>query len=232
MAKISLLLPTRQRRSWLARMYESAMRTADKPEEVEVVAYVDEDDGSYDGLELPRLKIVRGPRIILSEMWNACFAASGGEYLMHCGDDLVYKSQGWDTEMTSAIDAYPGKIAVVWGDDYDDGTSRHDFGTHCMIHRNWVETVGYFVPPYFVSDYNDTFFNDLGEKLHVRRYLHHVKVEHMHFTRGKAEIDRNTQERLDRHAAYKPEDIYFGPKFQAEMEQKRELLQKFIEAHR
>lgn len=229
--KISLLLPSRQRRNDLIRFYNSAMETADNPKDIEVVVYIDNDDGAYDGLELPRMTIIRGERIVLSEMWNACYKACKGDYLMHCGDDLVFKSKGWDTEMTQAIDSYPGKIAVVWGDDYDDGTSRHDFGTHCMIHRNWAETVGYFVPPYFVSDYNDTFFNDVGEKLHVRKYLHHVKVEHMHFSRGKADIDRNTQERLDRHAAYKPEDIYHGAEFQAEMEQKRELLQEFIKEH-
>lgn len=225
---ISLLLPTRQRREQFTRFCNSALQTADDPSEVEIVAYVDDDDGSYDGLEMLNLVVVRGPRVVLSEMWNACWKAASGEYFMHCGDDLVFKTHGWDREFTKAIDDFPGKIAFVWGDDLNDESQRNEFGTHGMVHKNWTDVVGYFCPPYFVSDYNDTFFNDLSRKLHVQRYLHHVKTEHMHYSLGKSEIDQNTRERLERHANEHPEEIYNSPKFQAEMEQKREALQAFI----
>lgn len=226
--KISLLVPTRQRREQLSRFYVSAMNMADTPHEVEVVAYIDNDDDSYKGLKLPRLRFVVGPRVILSEMWNECWRNAEGEYFMHCGDDLVFKSKGWDTEMTEAIDSFPGKIAFVWGDDFNDESQRNEFGTHGMVHKNWTNVVGYFCPPYFASDYNDTFFNEVAEKLHVRRYLHQVKTEHMHYSLGKAEIDQNTRDRLARHEKEHPEDIYNSLWFQAEMEQKREKLQEFI----
>ncbi len=228
--KISILVPSRQRRNSLMQMYNSAMDMADNPRDVEVVVYADEDDTQYNDMGFLRMKVLRGPRIVLSEMWNACWKQAKGEYFLHAGDDLRFRSKGWDTEMTKAIDEYPKKIAVVWGDDWLDGTYRNESGTHCMVHKNWTDTVGYFVPPYFVSDYNDTFFNDLGEKLHVRKYLHHVKIEHLHFTLGKAEIDDNTRERLERHEKQHPDQIYKSDWFQAEIEQKREALQEFIHA--
>lgn len=225
---ISLLLPTRQRREELARFYVSAMNMADRPHEVEVVAYVDNDDDSYKGLKLPRLTFVVGPRLVLSEEWNECWRQAKGEYFMHCGDDLVFRSKGWDTHMTEAIDSYPGKIAFVWGDDHNDESQRNEFGTHGMVHKNWTDVIGRFVPPYFVSDYNDTWFNDVAKALNVRRYLHEVKTEHMHFSLGKSEIDQNTKERLARHEANDPGQIYNSPEKQAERQQEIEKLRAFI----
>lgn len=226
--KISLLLPTRQRRKELTRFYVSAMNMADRPNDVEVVAYVDHDDESYKGLKLPRLRFVVGPRLVLSEEWNECWRHAKGEYFMHCGDDLVFKSKGWDTMMTEAIDAYPGKIAFVWGDDFNSDSQRNEFGTHGMVHKNWTDVIGRFVPPYFVSDFNDTWFNDAAQAMNVRRYLHEVKTEHMHFSLGKSEIDDNTRERLARHETQHPEEIYNSREKRAERQQEIEKLREFI----
>ena len=50
---------------------------------------------------------------------------------------------------------------------------RKNFLTHGFLHRNWVETVGYFVPPYFSSDFNDTWLNEvadmIGRKIYSRK---------------------------------------------------------------
>jgi hypothetical protein len=229
--KISLLLPTRQRRKELIRFWTSAMNMADQPSDVEVVAYVDHDDVStYEGLKLRGLTFIIGPRIVLSEGWNECWRAAKGEYFMHCGDDLVFRSKGWDTAFTEAIDAYPGKIAFVWGDDLNSDSQRNEFGTHGMVHKNWTDVVGRFVPPYFESDYNDTWFNDVAQTLNVRRYLHDVKTEHMHFSLGKSDMDNNTKERLVRHERQQPDRIYNSLEKQAERALEVERLREFINA--
>lgn len=227
----SLLLPTRQRPGNMVRLYESVMGTADKPETVEIVCYIDNDDQSYDALECPRLVKIRGPRtfdgkVNLSEMWNACWRAARGDYFMHAGDDLVFKSPHWDTLIKEAIDARPGKICFAWGNDFQPDSQRNVFGTHGFIHRNWTDVVGRFVPPYFVSDYNDTWLNDVGEALHVRTYVHNVWTEHMHYSLGKAEVDENTKERLERHNQDNPEKIYQdkAEERQAEIEKLREFI--------
>lgn len=209
------------------RLYNSAMDTADNPEAIEFVIYVDDDDGSYDNLELPRLKKIRGERIVLSKMWNACYEAATGDIFHHCGDDNVFRTQGWDTVVRGAFKQESDHIMFVYGNDGNGESERNQFGTHGFVHRNWVKVVGYFVPPYFVSDYNDTFLNDVAKKLGRHRFVD-ILIEHMHYSLGKMEVDQNTRDRLNRHASQKPDMLYNSDEFQKEMEEKREKLQEFI----
>lgn len=228
MVDISLLVPSRQRPEGLKRLYQSALDTADRPEHIEVVTYIDDDDDSYDKMDFYNLVKVRGPRIVLSEMWNECWKASHGNYLGHMGDDIVFRTEGWDTAVKQAIDSYPGSIAFVWGNDMNGESAKNEFGTHGFIHHMWADLSGYFVPPYFVSDYNDTWFNDVAEKLGVRLYLENVVTEHMHFSLGKSEIDQNTQDRLDRHAREKPQELYNTQEMRIARLAQAERLRRFI----
>lgn len=226
---ISLLLPTRQRRERFVGFYNSAMETADSPEQVEVVAYVDNDDNSYDGLKLPRLTLVRGPRIVLSEMWNKCWENAKGTIYGHMGDDILFRTKSWDTEIINAIDSFPAKIGFVWCNDVSDESQRNEFGTHGFIHKNWTDVIGRFLPPYFASDYNDTWLNEISKSLGKQKYLHHIITEHMHVSLGKSEMDDNTRERLERHARTKPEDIYNSREKAIERLDETEKLRQYVE---
>lgn len=230
--RISVLLPTRQRPQQLVRMVDSILETAHLPEQIEVVVYVDDDDQSYDGLNLGIETVwVRGPRSHnglvgnLSVMWNHCYAASSGDIVMHCGDDIIFRTPDWDDVVRSAFDAVEDKVLFAFGDDgYQTGLN---FGTHGFIHRKWVEAVGYFVPPYFVSDYNDVFLNDVA-KLVDRHLEIPIYTEHMHWCAGKAVIDQNTQERLDRHAEHRPQELYFSDRVQGEIQDAANALRAIM----
>ena len=193
-----------------------------------MVTYIDDDDPSYDALELDIDWVrVRGGRQIdglvnLSVMWNRCYEASSGDILMHCGDDIVFRTPGWDDIVRQAFDSTPDDILFAFGrDGYQDG---NNFGTHGFIHRKWVETVGFFVPPYFVSDYNDTFLNDVAKRIggHVEIPIY---TEHMHHCAGKAFIDQNTAERLARHQQHDPGALYASDRVQNEIVTAAERLQ-------
>lgn len=227
--QISLLLPTRQRPEQLKRFYDSAMETSDNPNRLEVVAYVDNDDNSYDGIKLSRLKIVRGERVILSEMWNRCYENAKGDIFGHMGDDIIFRTKGWDTAVRNAINERPGKVCFAWCNDMSPESDRHEFGTHGFVHRNWTTIVGRFVPPYFASDYNDTWFNDVAKALGVNTYLHNYITEHMHHSLGKAEIDQNTRDRLERHARTRPDEIYNSEEKRLEREEEIQKLRQFID---
>ena len=207
---ISLLLPTRQRPDNLARLVESINATK-ASELIELVTYIDEDDDSYDDLELDiTWYTVRGPRNIngivnLSAMWNQCYEVACGDIIMHCGDDIIFRTEAWDVEVYAAFDAVPDKILFAFGrDGYQDG---NNFGTHGFIHRKWIEAVGYLFPPLFVSDYNDTFLNDVSKAIGRHKEIP-IFTEHMHFCCGKAEVDQNTLDRLERHQESGVDELY------------------------
>jgi hypothetical protein len=222
---VSLLLPTRKRPDNLKRFYESAMTLADKPTQIEVIAYVDSDDDSYD-FSLPRLRYVRGPRIVLSEMWNKCHEMAVGPIFGHMGDDIVFRNQGWDTLVKDKFKEYPDKIVFVHGDDMSN-VHLDRFGTHGFLHQNWVDAVGYFVPPYFSSDYNDTWLNEVANMIGRRVYIDDLKTEHMHFAFNKGDVDITHQERLARHENENVGGIYQGKA--AEREADAEKLRRVMQ---
>lgn len=194
---ISVLVPSRARPRWFQRMINSAYQTATYPRRVEYVVWHDEDDDTSLGYYLfdPAYEYVRhlmGPRMLLSECWNACAAAARGEILMHCGDDLTFDTPGWDEMVRRAFRESEDKILFVHGDDL--GPHGQTFGTHGFVHRRWVDAVGYFLPPLFSSDWNDVWLNEVAEML-GRRVLLPFVTEHHHYTFGKSERDITHAER-------------------------------------
>lgn len=184
--RISILVPTRMRRHRLLELYNSIYDTADYPGNVEVVAYVDDDDNSYEGLNLHGLTIVQGPRLSISEAWNECWKRAKGPYFGLFGDDVVFRSEGWDTAVLDRFKGFDDKIAYVFG--YDGSPYGDTFGTHGFIHKNWADTVGYFVAPYFKANYVDKWLNDVA--IELGRHAHIDKLfEHMHQGFGKAPDD-------------------------------------------
>jgi hypothetical protein len=193
--KISILCPTRGRPEQVKNMLRSLRDTS--TEIPEVVFYVDEDDTTFPEAlwhEYENHKVLRGPRIVLSQMWNKCAEAATGEIFLLCGDDVLFKSPAWDHKVRTAFAAFPDRLVLVHG---DDGIHGNRFGTHCFLHRAWMDAVGYFCPPYFSSDYNDTWFNDVFNALNRRVYLP-IITEHLHPIAGKGKWDKTHKERLER----------------------------------
>ncbi len=221
---VSLLVPTRNRPDNLKRFYDSAMQMADKPTQIEVVAYIDNDDLSYD-FSFSRLRYVRGPRIVLSQMWNKCYEMALGPIYGHMGDDIVFRNKGWDTLVKDKFKEFEDKIVFVHGDDMSN-VHLDQFGTHGFLHKNWVDAVGYFVPPYFSSDYNDTWLNDVANAINRRVYIHDLKTEHMHFAFNKGPVDITHEERLKRHENDNVGGIYQdkAPERDADAEKLRKVM--------
>lgn len=194
---ISVLVPTRNRPASVQRLLDSAYDTA--AYDPEFIFYVDEDDtSSIDVINRHGgdTTLVVGPRVVLSEMWNRCWEKARFDVGMHCGDDIVFRTRDWDDRVVSEFNTCPDKILFVHG---RDGLQDANLGTHGFLHRNWVDTVGYFVPPYFSSDMNDVWLTEVADALDRRRYLPDIYTEHMHPVAGKAELDQTHRERLERH---------------------------------
>ena len=211
---ISILCPTRGRPEFMESLVQSAYETS-KLFDHEFIFYLDEDDqpsiDKYKELtyEFPSTSIetVIGPRINLSEAWNRCYEKADGDILFHAGDDLIFKTRGWDAMVRVQFRESKDKILFIGG---QDGLHppENNFITHGFLHRNWVECVGYFVPPYFSSDYNDTWLNEVADRIGRKIYIKDLFIEHMHPLAGKHFWDRTHLERLERHRKDKPQDLY------------------------
>lgn len=190
----------------MRRLVESGRKTADIPPEF--VFYIDDDDtNSVDTANELGVRYIVGPRIVLSEMWNVCAREASHDILMQCGDDIVFQTDHWDTLVLEEFDKHADKIVLVHG---RDGFQDAALATHGFLHRKWMDTVGYFVPPYFSSDYNDLWLTEVADMLGRCVYLPDVYTEHMHPVVGKASMDSTHQERLIRHVQDRVDQIYAG----------------------
>ena len=196
---ISILCPTRARPSFCFDLVKTALDKAQDPLGLEFIFYTDDDDDASDnffdntlyfledefvGFD-PDKQVIRleGSRIVLSEMWNKCWEQSTSDIFFHAGDDIRFRTDHWDKIVIDSFNSIPDKIAFIFGDDGYEDRRDPNFGTHGFIHRNWTDTVGYFVPPYFSSDYNDTWLNDVSHEI-KRRYKIPIYTEHLHPAAG------------------------------------------------
>lgn len=197
---ISVLVPTRGRPHNMRRMTDSGRETSHG--HVEYVFYIDEDDVPSVNMaeelyeECQDIKWKIGPRILLSSMWNECQQIAAHEIYQHSCDETIYRSAGWDTAVLNAFTHWPDLIGLVYG---RDGIHDQNLATHGFITRAWVDAVGYFVPPYFSSDYNDLWLHEVAQSVGRLQFLPDVFTEHMHPAVGKGPLDQTHQDRLARH---------------------------------
>lgn len=184
MKTISILTPTRQR-PWRAYNYaQSVFKTANHPERVELLFYIDKDDPdleSYVGkqYELSKwnIKFIFGEPMSVSKSWNILAEKCTGDILMMGNDDLIHVTEGWDTVLEEASDDYADEIYCIF---FDDGINH---GKHCAfpaVSRKWYNTLGYFTPGIFEFIANDTWVFDIGTKIDRVRYIPEVLVRHEH----------------------------------------------------
>lgn len=199
---ISLLVPTRGRPKNMKRVWNTAKATAYKPSEIEIIFYMDKDDkkshDTFNKMKCEQVKGIIGERIILSQMWNECYKIAEGVYYQHCGDDIVFSSKNWDRIVMDEFDKFPDRIAFVYGRDREVNQATPNFGTHGFLHKNWIDVVGYFVPPYFSSCMNDKWLTEVAIELKRNIYNPNIYTEHMHYALGKGTKDQTHKDRLAR----------------------------------
>ncbi len=186
---ISILIPTRGRPDNVRRVTNSIFSTAANPVEVEVLFYVDADDGSFP-LELinSNVRVVNGPRLELGILQNILYANCKGDLIMYAGDDVVFHTNNWDSLVLSAFNRENDKLILAYPNCL--ATHAGKMAIHGFLHRNWVETVGYWVRPGRGAAY-DLWHTDVARKLGRLVYLEEVHVEHVHYRQGSAQAARD-----------------------------------------
>jgi hypothetical protein len=172
---------------------------------IEILCYVSDDDDSYSGMELPGVTFVRGPRLTMSDLWNALIPYAHGDIYMLCADDVIFRTRNWDLEIENAFAAVPDRILLAFADDGSPNGKR--FASLPFVSRKWVETVGYFTGPGFSADYSDTWPFDVATMIGRVKHVP-VLIEHCHHVWGKAQMDETYRENQERMARDNPAKLY------------------------
>ena len=190
----SLLLPTRGRVRLVQRLFDSVVQTSSNVGRLEVVLYIDEDDQESREIfhpELSLVKIIGQPGESMGSMNRACYEASQGRYVMLMNDDAVFRTPNWDACVLDLASRFPDEIALVYGNDLDQGETVPTFP---IVSRTVVEIVGEICPRGYRNLHIESHILDIFKQLARMGYdricyLDDVVFEHMHYAVGKGERD-------------------------------------------
>lgn len=167
MTSIALLCPTRGREQQFKRMCESVAVTTYATNTVNIYSASNGGD-AYAKYQFP----IDCPTV---HMWNglAIEAMKNPDHklFMLCADDVVFSTPLWDEALIRHYEALENKVHVYALQD-----SRDAQGTpHPIVTREWIEGLGYFMPPFFTHWFVDTWTVQMakvnGVFTHMKDYL-------------------------------------------------------------
>lgn len=178
---ISVMLPTRGRPALCLESAQSLIQRAARPGDIEIILRRDrDDDTAYD--PIPQSRLIFGTPLGyagLRDYYDACAAASRGEWLVVWNDDSTMLTEHWDAELHNAHDAwilFPHKFFPA-------------------ISRRWYEATGRVA----ASPHVDTFVAYVTESLVTRGALAPVDDrERWHIHHKCDELDDEGSERRRR----------------------------------
>ena len=167
---ISILTPSRSRPQLAHRMVTSAIKTAGC--DLEIMLYLNNDDPLLE--EYKRLfdptQYTIGPNQSTSYSWNLMAEKAKHDILFLVGDDCEFVTPNWSSLVIDAFNQYPDKIVCV----YPRAPSVSKYKSpHFCLHKNWIKTLGYFLPPHFYHWYVDTWILEIAQRLN----RHHLISE-------------------------------------------------------
>ncbi len=206
MSKIALLVPTRERLNMKLTLISSIITTVDNIDNVKLYFGIDEDDPTRDIVKkiekaIPFLKVVDLPKVPnekanIHKMWNTCARASTEEIISMIGDDMIFRTPGWDTEIINRFDNGPqDKLQLVYCNDGHRGAACP---VNAFVHRTYMDINGVFLREEFIANWVDTWLQQVFTALDRIVYLPNYTIEHNHWVFGGRQIDETGQRLLDR----------------------------------
>jgi hypothetical protein len=196
---ISLLLPTRGRPALARRFLDSVADRAARPDEIEVILYVNDDDVESHRIDHPRLHVVLliGSDGTMGEFNTRCLAKARGSIVALVNDDIVVRSDGWDETLRRLNDRFPDEIYLAYPNDLFKGQR---LATFPIMTRRVCELLESPYPVEYRGALIDYHLLDVFKRLktlgHDRTcYLNDVVFEHMHHRTGKGAIDETYRRR-------------------------------------
>lgn len=167
---VALLCPTRGRNQQLNRMVSSVRHTGQSNANHRFYIGFTEgmEDGTISGWSFP-------DGMPTAYKWNLLAEEAmkdpDNKLFMLASDDIVFSTPLWDKALLDHYNALENKIHV-----YHLLDSRNPEGTpHPIVTREWIEAIGYFLPPMYLHWYVDTFTVEVakycGAFTHLKDYL-------------------------------------------------------------
>lgn len=207
--KIALLCPTRNRMNKLLTLISSLITTVKNKDNVVLVLGVDEDDPALENYtylqrNVPFVDVIifrnKGKFLGLSHMWNRMsYLKTTCDIHAMVGDDMVFMTKDWDEKIINDFENAPkDKIIMVHCNDGMRGKGNKyenipPFCVNFFVHKNYFNTVGYFVEPYIENIHQDTWTQYVFDAIGRTQYRHDILIKHLHFSETSQAVDKVTE---------------------------------------
>ena len=159
------------------RMCVSVLSMADNPNNIEFLICRDKDDDSiYE--YLGNYRVFVGDRASVDFRLNEAWKSASGDIYGFNADDILFETKGWDTMVIDKFNEYPDRIVYVYPNNH---YSRSNFGIIGFVHKNWTDTVGYFIKPDFARR-ADCWLNALARGVERRGYINSFGIKNISIT--------------------------------------------------
>tara|TARA_R100000664_G_C2759090_1_gene148514 strand:- start:2250 stop:2993 length:744 start_codon:yes stop_codon:yes gene_type:complete len=200
--KISILVPTRERMNNRLTLVFSILSTVDDINNVDIYFGVDKDDPTLETIKkisegINCLKIIeidnKGKFLGLGKLWNILVKKTDAEIISMIGDDMVFKTNGWDTKLIEEFTNMPSdKIQAIHCNDDCHGEK---LAVNLFCHRKYADILGGFMREEFKINWVDQWLHQCFDAFGRLKYRNDIMIEHRHWVLGKNKRD-NTAERM------------------------------------
>jgi hypothetical protein len=179
MKDLLLAVPSRGRPQNIARLRDAMRETCTGDTHLRVG--IDQNDPALEQYPDHVIYVVRDNLRKVTAWVNELTVLRAGDYraLGTVGDDNVFRTPGWDTQIMEALEKTP----FAFGNDQYPSRQPGTLCCHVFMRSEVVQTLGYFGPPSIAHMYVDVAWMAWGTACGIT-YLHDVLIPHLHYTVG------------------------------------------------
>ena len=184
---ICIAIPSRGRPDYVNRLIATAHSTAANWERVRIKYYLNDDDPHLKHYEknLRRqhdtlgdaVQWEVGPDQNTVQSWNMICESISADYYMLAGDEIKFKTVGWDNKIKETKSQYPDGIFCMAV--YDGRPNRAELQrcTQPIVTREWRDALGYFWAPFLWHWHVDQYTGDLAKAINRFVFREDIFIE-------------------------------------------------------
>jgi hypothetical protein len=206
---------------------ESIEQTCSNPNNVEIIAYVDEDDKASQAQAYKcTIQIVRviGARHTSTPLrYNTALQAASGPIIWMLNDDVLFRTQAWDKCLLQSLPRHNLYCTFP----LDGVANRCSFP---LVSHRWILTVGYMLPVCIHHNFAETWVEDIAGRAGLLMGPLPIMCEHLHPLVQKRKWDNLDADNFGTNNAKYAEDklTFFSAEAVAMRESAAERLRKYI----
>lgn len=194
MKKISLLVPSRERLNLKLTLISSIITTVESIDNVELIFGIDEDDPTRNIVykiadAIPFVKVIdiqnEKKFIGINKIWNLIYPHAEGDILGYIGDDMVFKTHGWDTKILEEFEGVnmpEDKIKLVHC--YDGARSKDEICVNAFMHKQYTQVLGYMCREEFLINWSDQWMYQTFKAFNRVVWRPDIHIQHNHWVFG------------------------------------------------